>query len=363
MTKAAYYLVGSVALSGLAMTSASSQMSDDPNRTAEICSSVYRTAVNSVSYDAQAAVAISTVHREACSERNRRSLEAGFDSRSRALIEGVPLVSSILGNLNISSNRKFCEAFDRGDFTNYSALSYQREPASKALEQFNKCMDIAASSNVILTHEINSPGSVVVSGRMTSQNVTAQLAATTTGGFTCQATADQGQPDNMGLVQITRTKPFTIVCTRSGEVQDGDLSFERPGSIAITTGEGGIYRIDVEPDTIYGAVSRERAEEVARELRSQLASATIRLSELEGRSVRPVRFFFGQNGGDPVTGPRLGCEDWSYKPQSHWEPIATARVCPGGKLEKITRVGRRSGGSCGFNFYGALCVENSQPDP
>lgn len=332
------------------------------------CVAMYSGALTRVSTRSQLDVAIHTLRTNACSSKNR-NITAGFDSSTKAVIEAVPVVSSYMGRFGYSSNKQFCDAYDRGDITVGTLDTYETVPVVEAMEQANRCMEIESSSRLVLTHEVIDPGNVVFNGRFTEPEASVRFSTTSTGGFKCVSPRPNSSVvDQAGITEVKRRNAnFSVSCSRHGTVINGDTTYD-DGAISLATSRSGQYTVWVRSDALLGVRSRREAADslsssrtAADAIRTERDRVAADLAKLQGRQYTPVSWYFGEKNvgspfGGPVDtlGPRFSCGDWGGSAE-HQKNLARQTLCPGGQLVNISHYKAHGGNKCGYNYFKAVC--------
>lgn len=338
----------------------------------EQCVSMFAGALTRTATSNQVSAAISTLRTSACSAANR-NINAGFDSKTQSIVSGVPVVSSFMGKFGYSSNKQFCEAYDRGDFRLDTLDTFIIEPVAEAMAQANRCMEIANVTNLVLTHEVLDPGTIMFNGRFTEPQSNVRFSAATTGGFKCSSPRpNTNKVDSVGKNEILREAAnFSVSCQRSPKMVNNDAQFS-DGAVSLATSRAGIYTVRVPADTLFGVRSRRQAATSLEEARASSAAVaterdTIRaerdaaraeLDRANKRQLTAVSWNYGQYGQDnPITGKHYSCGPWGASEQARNE-VARADLCPNGTLQNIQHVEGRSGNKCGYNAFRAVCQVN-----
>jgi hypothetical protein len=332
---------------------------------AQICSQVYTGAVMRTQTSDQLNVALQTINSQSCSSSADNSSDE-FGASAQAVIKAVPVVGSFFSSHNVSSRKNFCSRYQSGEFGLSTLQTYTLEPVVAAMEQANKCMEIANSANLVVTHTFLDPSSVTLNGHFTSAEERVRISAQTTGGFVCISPRPGSSAiDQVSTSEILRQNAdFAITCKRQGIKNGSNIDYV-DGAIAINTSKAGTYTVWVKADSIYGATSRRaadlrinQAEEQARLERERADKALSERDALARKTYTPVRFYFGEGTpgifGGANYGEHFSCDPWS-KPQAGWEPEVTGRVCPGGQLINMSRYASHGGNRCGYNYYVAVC--------
>ncbi|NEI66533.1 hypothetical protein [Rhizobium leguminosarum] len=329
---------------------------------AKQCVDLFKGSLTRLNVTSMVNIAIETIAKDSCSGSSF-NLDAGFDSKTQTLIDGVPGASSILGSLGISSTKKLCEAYKSGKFTLTTDDRYMSEPVVAAMEQANKCMELSVNKNVIFTHSVLDPGKVSFGATFRTTERQLRFTVQTTGGFQCEsAKPGTSRMEKAGEAETIRRADFSVSCSRKATADGGNLDF-KDGVISINFGEI-IYTVRVPADSVYGATSRRAADTLIAAANSLIARGNEALVALHEnyakRTYTPQMFFFGEQdaagifgGGIPGT-PRFPCEVWA-KPQVLWEPDVASRLCAGGTIKNITQLYERGGNRCGYHYYNLVC--------
>ncbi|NTF80868.1 hypothetical protein [Rhizobium rhizogenes] len=326
------------------------------------CLEIYKGSLRRLQSSNQANIAIETVARDTCSGSSF-NLEAGFDSKTQAIVSGVPGVNTLLGNLGISSTKQLCEAYRNGRFSLSIDDRMLSEPVVEAMEQANKCMEIANRRDVVLRHDVLDPGNISFAALFQRSDRTLRFTVQTTGGFTCvSARPGTSKLDKVDQHETVRKIDFTISCSRKGMALEGGNIDYPDGVVSLNIGEA-IYTVRVPADTKYGLTSRRAADSVIANMKTSLAKADSDLVALQQsyarRTYTPEVFYFGEHDqGAPFSVPvrmRFGCEHFQYKTQDQWQPVVKERLCPDGSIKNISRIYERGGNRCGYTYFTMVC--------
>ena len=102
----------------------------------DACVAMFQDALVEVNKSERLDYAFSSLQKNMCSSRDR-SFTAGFDSKTNAVIKGVPTASKILGRLGITNNKQLCEAIDNEQLSIGIGSSYTSKPVVAALDAAN----------------------------------------------------------------------------------------------------------------------------------------------------------------------------------------------------------------------------------
>lgn len=316
------------------------------------CSAMFKNSLSRFESSRELSIAANAIYKNACSGSNR-NLSAGFDSKSSALIYGVPTVSSMMGRLNISSNKQFCEMFESGALNIEQSNSTVIEPVIEAMEQANACMQIASTQNLVLTHAQLDPGRLMITGRLTNPQVLVSLTALTSGGFVCRSPRPNSMlVDQVADIEIKRNRSnFNVICERPAIVSNGNQDYPL-GGVVLSTGQGNSYKISVRPDSVYGVATRNDAE--AR-ITTEVGKATKLKTDLDKlRSMKRTVVFWHYGDGNKANdgaGQQFSCG--ARGTNAHEE-----KICPSGKLTSPTRYKLYSGDACGYAYYAGICEQS-----
>lgn len=318
------------ALLALAATPAIAQTSDIAGQ----CTKVFAGAVSRVVTSSQLSVGVRTIYTQACTAKNR-SLTGSFDSTTKALIEGVPVVNSAVGKLNIRSNSKFCQMYDSGAFELNQSNQLLEEPVVQAMEQANQCFEIANKADLILTHSVVDSGTVIFNGKFTTGDRFVRLTAAATKDFNCVSPVPDAffkRVEPVAANEVKRAKPFEITCKRPGTA-DNKGNISRPaGAIAINTSEAGIYTVRIPADTTYGLASSREAEELINSIKverdeARQAHATLE-KQIQNRKLTVHRIVFG-NTRDSESGQQMDAVKFrGFLPSDEWKTVG---ICKSGE--------------------------------
>ncbi len=343
--------------------SAKAMMSNIPAIFSEQCTLMYSGALNKIVSDKRYSIFIQTIQQNACSESNF-SLSGKFDSKTQSLIDSVPLVSSVLGSLNISDNKKFCEAYKSGTLSVSNTDTYSSEPVVAAMRSANACLDIASKSGTVITHFSPNPGQVVFTGTVPNDGRVFKFSGQTSGDFSCIApkTSPEEEDEILGNKVIKRERNFNIMCGRNGVKTNGNIDFIR-GDITIVGLDGQIYPATILADEMYGVSSRRESNDTiashSQTYELQLSNAAKNASNLNYelnryKNSRVIRWYYYQTLVDSAnSGERFDCGAWNSPNKFQ---IANNGLCPNGDVINRTQINGNVGGNCGFNSFAAICV-------
>ena len=345
----------------LPISSVSAQQSNTQVSLTQECSKIYTGVLQKFSIEKQAGLLIESMSRDTC-DLNNFDLSAGFDSKTQSVIGTVPVVSSLLGSLNIHNNKQFCEAYKSGRFGFRSTDITNVEPIVDAMKQVNECIRISLSSGVVLTSVSPNPSQIVISGKMTANGSAFKFSGLTSGGFQCVSPKPSLDGfDPLGSIAISRNENFGILCSRNGYASSGNpknTSYDL-GSVTLATSNGDTYSVSVSGDELYGLETRSSADSLIKEAQKKVEDAEkqiqnnndITLSRLQ--SAKVVRFYFNGTDAGPGPGSRYACDIWNG---GHAIEKAAADLCSYGSLVGVQHLVEASGGDCGFNIYNAVCI-------
>lgn len=327
------------------------------------CTTVYKNAVNNIESTSQESLAIDILRRSTCSQKNR-SIDLGFDNETQAIVNSIPTASSIIARGSYKSNKQFCEALDRDQVQYQRSDKFVQRPSALALQNYNQCIEIANSSNLVITHDIQDAGNVVIQGRFTQPEINARISAST-GGFLCTSPIpNSSKTESLGTMEIVRSVNFPIFCKRKGARSGENLDYKED-SIVITTNRTGIYKITVLSDSLYGYGTRRQFDAKIDEISSENRQLLSQIERLEQRAYSPVRYFIGEpspqwEGRHTVTnlGTQFSCPIGQIADLEKRNEEIGKVVCPGGKLiaSNVPWAAHGDGeGGCGHKFFVGIC--------
>ncbi len=349
------------AVLGAVLVCLSSQAQQQPNSDAYYCAEVYKNTLLRVSSSNELELGIESVAKSACNTDNY-SLDAGFDSNTKAIIGAIPVMGSLLGSLAIKSNKQFCEHYKSDRFGLHTSNAALSEPVTSAMEQFNACMKIASATGVALTSSSPSPSQVNISGIFKSANG-GQLGFTTVSQtFSCTAS------DLVTKASVVATKApvvmknnFAINCTRK-PTKPGPNPEYIEDAVTVTTANG-LFEVVVPGDQLYGLQSRNEAKRILEEKDALLVQANANLEASKAISAdlgsrmsraRPIQWYFWEGDNhSPQLGNWFSCDVWY---NGHPNQTAAEALCGDGDVVNTRQLNGFSGGRCGFNSFLAACV-------
>lgn len=346
----------------MAMASAPSAPQGQPD-IGDQCVAMYAGALSRVTESSRLNTTLSTLHTNICSASNK-SITAGFDSTTTAIISTVPVVSELMGRFGYKNNKQFCEGLKRGDFKLENVDTFETEPVVEAMEQANACLRIRRSANLIITHSVLDPGKVVFTGEFTRPDASVRFSAATTGNFACESPRPNTKLiDPVGVAEITRDRAnFSVTCTRAPVAKpgaNGDTEYSA-GAISLLTSQDGAYTVFVQSDAMLGLRSRSEARASIDDALARVKAATAdrdrvaaEFTRVGKRTYRPVRWFFGE-AKLSNSGLHLGCPARHITKEALVER-ARSKVCTAGNLINVSRVKSYKGDNCGYNFFEAVC--------
>ena len=339
-------LVLSAALPLMTGSSALQAQTTDP---VEACRAIYSGALTRLSTSERLSVAVQEIAEETC-RADGSSIGASFSSKSQSIIQGIPIVGEVLGSLNITNTQQFCRAYASNSFNLVNVNRYVREPVVEAMQQANACLDIA-TRGILIRHTSLGPGTIVFSGTPTRPDTVIRLTTSfePTEGWKCTSPKPNGRgTDEVARAEVRRDeRSFEVTCTRRGQAAVGNGVRYPAGAVALNVGSAGSYTVRQRPDTMFGLVTANAAEEVAQDLQSRLQAAQTELTSVqakltasEKRRYTPVSWHYrDMDGADPdLFGQRYTCNDFREPDEQARNAKIARNQCIGGKLIGVQHV-------------------------
>lgn len=351
-------------IGGLSIFSSALAKDDNP------CVSVYTNAVQRIDYSQDESVLFSYVRKNACSSSNK-SLTAGFDSVTKAIVDGLPVVNSLMGRLGATSNKQFCDATEKTNFEWGKHKSILIEPLEGATANFNQCLRIWATGQGEITHEIGSPGLVAISVRVPDQNRIFEIQGIS-GDFKCTI-PNRSLLGILPATTLNQTSSLvlrrseTITCTRApASFPRGGFKYPR-GSILVGTSAGITYNIQVNDDEVFGPATKREAdaeiEKLQAELFKQRSENAAILEMMDGVRIESHALYFGKH--DVLThkshGRRYDCSWWHNENGRNWKRDIPLRLCPDAAKHHFKHIWSHNGDRCGYNYYMLSCLYYPAP--
>ena len=329
------------------------------------CVSVYTNAVQRIDYSEDESVLFSYVRKNACSSSNR-SITAGFDSSTNALVNGIPLVNSLMGRLGATSNKQFCDASEKMNYEWGTKSSLLIEPLNGATANFNQCLRIWASGQGEITHEVGNPGLVAISIRIPDQNRIFEIQGVS-GDFECTV------PNRsiLGVLPDTKLHQTSSLVLRSSETitcKRGPKSFPRGGyryprgTILVGTSAGITYNIQINDDEIFGPATKRESDAEIEKLRAealrQKNENTAILRSMDEVRIESHVLYFGKH--DVLMhrshGRRYDCSWWYGENGRNWKRDIPLQLCPNAASHQFKQIWSHSGDRCGYHYYMLSCI-------
>lgn len=330
------------------------------------CVSVYGPTVQRINFQQAEAATYSFLSQNACSESNR-NITAGFDSKTKAIIGGIPVIGSMMGSAGYSSNKQFCDAQAKVSSSTSANQWLLIEPLQFAQENFNECMRIFSRGRVEVTHDVASPGLVTFFIQLGDPDQRLEIQGIeATPPFTC-TTVNRGffGGNTVGTnTSITLKRNETIKCTRPPSSYPAG-GFEYPNAVISLGTSVGTYTVRIPEETILGPTTKREATAalaIANESLRVQASMNAKLKELLATPrVESKPFYFGAYDVDRTQshGKRYDCALWH---NANWQSVVPQDLCPGANKTAINHLLTHSGNACGYNFFTLACLYYPQTE-
>lgn len=303
---------------------------------------------------------LGTVYNEVCGS-SEREYNLGFTSKVTTILETLPLASESMSKFGAKSNKQFCDKYEKESLSQQNIKYVSKQIMTNAHENFNTCISNWNDFGVAISHHIVDPSKVLFGVKIKNNTDFKVNGIHASGGFSCRLPVGRKMVEVNQDTILKIKEDFSMTCTREGEPQNGDLLYPA-ASISLGNNILPLYSVKISADNILGLNTLNENRKYISELQKQLEQIKIAndnlLLKLQGISAQSFPFYFGEKNqwNHNALGTRFGCKDWSYKPQSYWEPIVVSKFCANAAKFSIRKIYSHSGGKCGYNYFVLSCI-------